>query len=409
MSRLHRAALPPLLFLLLWLPLNLWASVDRAASLAALAPILLGAAVFLACLLPLAWLRRTRTARQLWLLLILLCTAFTFASPPFILWKSQFRLFRLPLYDWLRALPIDDLVGQTIHANVIAGALVLLLPLAILPLLWPVLLQTASLAERKSTRILLRALVGLLTLCTLALIVLTQSRGGYLAGVAALIVLLTLRWPRLLYAAPVGVLAAVSIIFWLGPQQLFNLLGADITFGGSQFRVEVWTNALRALRDFAFTGIGFGTFDRVIPLLYPYRTVNGADVPHAHNLVLQIGVDLGLPGLLAWLVLITILFVMAIRVLRHAERTSMHYALAAASLATLVGMLVHGTLDAVTWSSKLAFLPWLIFAQIALVHRPAVFEQQKPCHATLPFDSLLPTREPSTGASCHFERVHPKR
>ncbi len=375
MSRLHRTTFLPLLLLLLWLPLNFWASVDWAASLAALAPILLGAAVFVICLLPLAWLRQPHRVWQVWLLLILLSAALTFASPPFILWKPQFRLFRLPLYDWLRALPLDDLVGQTIHANVIAGALVLLLPFAALPLLWPLLLHTSALPKRRSARILPRVLVGLLTLCTLGLIVLTQSRGGYLAVVAALVVLLTLRWPRLLYIAPIGLLAAVGIIFWLGPQQLFNLLGADTTFGGSEFRVEVWTNALHALRDFPFTGIGFGTFDRVIPLLYPYRTVNGAEVTHAHNLILQIGVDLGLPGLVAWLAFITLLFVMAIRVLRHTERASLNFALAAACLASLVGMLVHGVLDAATWSSKLAFIPWLIYAQVVLVHR-AVFEPE---------------------------------
>ena len=329
-------------------------------------------------------------------MLILLNAVLTLASPPFILWKPQFRLFRLPLYDWLRALTLDDLVGQTIHANVIAGVLVLLLPFAILPLLWPVMLL-----KGKSARTLLRVLASLLAFGTFSLIVLTQSRGGYLAVAAALIVLLLLRWPRLLYLAPVGLLAAAVTIFWLGPQQIFNLLGADITFGGSQFRVEVWTNALRALRDFPFTGIGFGTFDRVIPLLYPYRTVNGAEVTHAHNLLLQIGVDLGLPGLVAWLAFLMMLFAMAIRVLRHTERNSLHFALAAACLASLVGMLVHGVLDAATWSSKLAFIPWLIYAQIVLVHR-AVFEQATASeHGTASADSNAaashhPATTPST-------------
>jgi len=29
-----------------------------------------------------------------------------------------------------------------------------------------------------------------------------------------------------------------------------------------------------------------------------------------------------------------------------------------------VGMLVHGLLDAVTWGTKLAFVPWILFALI---------------------------------------------
>jgi len=33
-----------------------------------------------------------------------------------------------------------------------------------------------------------------------------------------------------------------------------------------------------------------------------------------------------------------------------------------------MGMQVHGLLDAVTWGNKLAFIPWLIFAQITLLY-----------------------------------------
>ena len=36
---------------------------------------------------------------------------------------------------------------------------------------------------------------------------------------------------------------------------------------------------------------------------------------------------------------------------------------------TLMGMQVHGLLAAVTWGNKLAFIPWLIFAQITLLYR----------------------------------------
>ncbi|MEZ4736424.1 MAG: hypothetical protein R3E79_55770 [Caldilineaceae bacterium] len=43
--------------------------------------------------------------------------------------------------------------------------------------------------------------------------------------------------------------------------------------------------------------------------------------------------------------------------------------MAAGCLATLVGMQVHGLLDAVTWRNKLALLPWLTFAQITLLYR----------------------------------------
>jgi len=64
------------------------------------------------------------------------------------------------------------------------------------------------------------------------------------------------------------------------------------------------------------------------------------------------------------------------RQLVHLERTrQQHWALAAGCLAALVGMQVHGLLDAVTWGNKLAFIPWLIFAQITLLYRYTGDEQ----------------------------------
>ena len=73
-----------------------------------------------------------------------------------------------------------------------------------------------------------------------------------------------------------------------------------------------------ALQDFVFTGIGIGNFNLVIPQLYPYITIPpGVDIPHAHNLLLQIGLDLGLPGLIAYLGLLINVFVMLVALLRR--------------------------------------------------------------------------------------------
>ncbi len=49
-----------------------------------------------------------------------------------------------------------------------------------------------------------------------------------------------------------------------------DALAADGVASGFDVRVEIWGRALYALHDFPFTGIGIGTFDQVIPLLYPY-------------------------------------------------------------------------------------------------------------------------------------------
>ncbi|HEB77806.1 MAG TPA: hypothetical protein ENI90_04675, partial [Methylothermaceae bacterium] len=91
----------------------------------------------------------------------------------------------------------------------------------------------------------------------------------------------------------------------------------------------MWTNALYALSDFVFTGIGIGTFRQVMPLLYPFVSItpDSPSFTHAHNLYLQIGLDLGLPGLIAWLALILVLFALLIPRVRRRDG-SLEWALA---------------------------------------------------------------------------------
>jgi putative inorganic carbon (HCO3(-)) transporter len=124
--------------------------------------------------------------------------------------------------------------------------------------------------------------------------------------------------------------------------------------------------------------------------LYPYFVIPpDVSVPHAHNLLLQVTVDLGLPGLVAYLALLINMFYMVGTILTHNKR-ALVWALGAGSLGALMAMLIHGMVDATLWGSKLALLPWLLFAMITRLYL-AQF--------------ALPFQEPSTttynGTSTH--------
>ena len=55
-----------------------------------------------------------------------------------------------------------------------------------------------------------------------------------------------------------------------------------------------------------------GAFRQAANLLYPFFLAGpDADIPHAHNIFLQVGADLGLPGLIAWLALVVLLVCVA--------------------------------------------------------------------------------------------------
>jgi putative inorganic carbon (HCO3(-)) transporter len=105
------------------------------------------------------------------------------------------------------------------------------------------------------------------------------------------------------------------------------------------------------VQDFPLTGIGMGLFGQVAAWLYPFGPAGPEMVPHAHNLYLQIAVDLGLPGLIAWLLA-------AVNVLKagwtlfsdgNYRSETWQQALGAAVLSSLAALLIHGLMDSVTW------------------------------------------------------------
>lgn len=365
--------------------------------------------------------------------LLLLSGLLVIIAPMLVNWKSEFRLFYIPFYDWFQVIQLGN-GGETIHANVLAGALIL-----VGVLLLPQLLSAPQTVHKlhvvdtvegpKALRIrhpshaiqrLTTALLSLFFLALLAILLLTQSRGGYLAFGVGWGMVLLLRWPRLWLTVPFLLGGLGYSLYSVGATSVFDLLGADNTFGGADWRGPVWHASWQAFQDFAWTGIGIGNFQQVMPLLYPNPAIANVAATHAHNLLLQIGLDLGLPGLAAYLTFYLTMIGMAVAVLRrthspqatavalgatwdghalhappevgvtlstkrfirqvvHQERTrQQHWAIAAGCLAALIGMQIHGFLDAVTWGNKLAFIPWLIFAQITLLYRYHTEEQEHP-------------------------------
>lgn len=289
-------------------------------------------------------------------------------APFFVRWKPDFRLFYLPLYQQFQSLSLD--FGETVHANILAGALVIVFPLF---LSIAVGTQKPSAAGHEhplgswpNSRAS-RVISALIAIAMGLLIVLTQSRGGYLAASAATVLILVLRWPRLAYGLPLLLLAAGLAAARVNIENILNALSSDGTLGGWNVRIDIWTHSFHALQDFVFTGIGIGTFTTVMPLLYPLKfDIEG--YPHAHNLFLQVGVDTGLPGLITWVSLQINLVVMLASTWRKlAHSDPLYRALLAGGIGGFVAMHVHGVLDAATWGVKLAFVPWLLYALVALL------------------------------------------
>jgi len=212
-------------------------------------------------------------------------------------------------------------------------------------------------------------------------IVITQSRGAYLAVIAEVLLLFVLRWPRSVWVLiPIVLIIAMILIGVVGLDTLLDELTTGSVTSGLEQRIEIWSRALYAIQDFPFTGVGLGTFEQVMAVLYPLFLNLAGTVPHAHNLFLQVAVDLGLPGLIAYLSLLGLTFFsgfFAYRIFISKGNAALSN-LCAGCIVALTGMCVHGLVDAASWGYiKLAFIPWLVIGLLVSLYRLAEREHKE--------------------------------
>jgi len=235
------------------------------------------------------------------------------------------------------------------------------------------------------SRLFITASAGLFLL----LLLLTQSRSGYLGFAIGflffLLAPLQKRAPRAsLLLLGCGLLLLIITTTVFGPTAVLESVVApvgveseDFTSGAASLsgRVEIWSRALYGLHDFPLTGMGMNNFRRLAPLLYPlFLFPLDYDIAHAHNHLLQAGLDLGLPGLIAYLAI----WGLAAALLRQVWRRGvlLEQALALGSAAGLLAHFVYGITDVVALGSRPGFLFWFLLGlitglwQISCVREP---------------------------------------
>jgi O-antigen ligase len=156
-------------------------------------------------------------------------------------------------------------------------------------------------------------------------ILFSLSRAGIAFTVAGGALFLLLTRARRIVLALGTVLTAAAL--WIGIDPVlsrFGLVPDDLVQESG--RVTVWRDGLEALSDYWLTGAGLSSFQYVYP---NYRSFGGRRFySWAHNDYLQLGIELGLPGLL-----LTIAFV--VWAVRRARRTRSELVASASPLATL--------------------------------------------------------------------------
>ncbi len=337
----------PILMIIFLLPVNLWATSDIVITLPQVLRVLIGIGLYYVVVnwsgttFRIRWL-----VRGIWVASLVL-SVYAFIS---VEWTSaKFTFIPPSLYSYFRIL-----VSDTTHPNVMSGTLVILLPFSLSLLFFGGL-------RRHWFDI---SLATLTTIVVVLVMVLTQSRGGMLALGVIIALLIWLRWKKgwiIITGLTVIILAWIS---WLGPGRVLNILFANSTLGGMDNRLEVWSRAIYVIRDFPLTGIGLGTYTRIVDTIYPFFSHDPGTIVHAHNLILQIAVDLGIPGLIAWLAIWILISVITLRSYTQARKYNDDWlvGLSVGLLCSQVALITHGLMDAVTWGMiKSAPLVWLVW------------------------------------------------
>jgi putative inorganic carbon (HCO3(-)) transporter len=268
--------------------------------------------------------------------------------------ETDFRL--LPFVGlWIERTVTLPWTLPPIHSNAAGGALAILLPLAGLGIY-------ASWRGRQW----ILGIVALLGLgIGLVTFLLSSSRGGWIGLWVGIVTALAGWWFFLTvgkgqrFAIPgrwIGLIVLGSlpllVLFFVHPASpLFSFQPLADAFGEFLYargRPGIWRTMLTLLQDYPYTGSGLGNTTMIYSTYVLLLHVNYFS--HAHNLFLQIGVEQGIGGLVAFTWLLGIGMAVLTRT-RQIHGDKAIYLLAV--LASLVALIVHGVTDAEFYASRL--------------------------------------------------------
>jgi O-antigen ligase len=199
-----------------------------------------------------------------------------------------------------------------------------------------------------------------------AVFLFTQSRAAWLGLIVAVVAMLLMRWRRGLLVIAAGIVLLVVILPWVPFELILGQAGeaeelvGTVTLSGRQ---EIWNRALYGIADFSFTGMGLGTFREIVRILYPLFLISpGFDIGHAHNFFLQMGLDFGIPGLIA-------LLAIYLSGVAHLVQVRLTYTWgqtlwAIGLLGVLLGHTLYDMADAVSMGAKPNFIFWMLLALV---------------------------------------------
>lgn len=201
------------------------------------------------------------------------------------------------------------------------------------------------------------------TLAMSLALVLTLSRGGWLGFAFSALIFILLVEKRLLLTLIPITLAGVYLL----PQTIINRILSikNLSDTSNAYRIEMWQITMDIIRDHWTAGVGFGH----LPFKQTFETyIRTMPTYHAHNTYLEIAAEMGIPGLLTFLIFLFILFKYGINKLVKIEDRYISI-MSAGVLSGLGGVLLHGAVENVLYLPRIIITFWILVSFVLTLMR----------------------------------------
>jgi O-antigen ligase len=291
-------------------------------------------------------LNKERTGADLDRLLygsVIACAGVAVIAPfvTYLWWPAKFIKFLpsspMQLFGWRPT--------REVNPNVLAGLMVMMIPVA-----------TGLWAARRFSRWVLTLVLAAMT----TFLVLSQSRSGCLGAAVAMLLMACLAGKKWCWTVVGTLVATLMGLLCLGNSTLHRMLWNSFFVGPWELRPEFWNRGLLMLQSSPLTGTGPGMYGQIAHDRYPFEMLQpDIVVSHAHNHLLQVGVDLGIPGL----VIYSAILGYALSCVRGLGK-SPDRQVRAGLLCGLIAMLIHGLFDCVFWGSRVSPAHWFVIGML---------------------------------------------
>ena len=227
-----------------------------------------------------------------------------------------------------------------------------------LTLVFPFVIAAFCVSKAKNEK-LLSLLVGA---TILACIVFTWSRGAWLAVVIGSLLFFVIYNNKKAFRAIGLFLLALPLIPILVPETVVNrfLSMFNLSDSSISYRIYTWRGTLDAIKDYWFSGVGFGNeaFQKIYPA-YAYSGIEAAE--HSHSLFLQIIMSMGVFGLVLFGIVVFLILQKSFEYLKAPQsKASGMYVIA--TIVALCSAMIMGVFDYIWYNYRVFYIFWVVIA-----------------------------------------------